>query len=186
MNVQCLFMDTTGTIIAVHTLANDDNTQDLCMDMNVSSHLKFYWFLCQFLCWSVYTPQCGSTVKYAFFSDFFLTQFLRWEELSTSNVGTLLASFSLETSVQSYFFHFSSAFLNRCPFGYYLPIASYATLFAAKWSSNGWLVLWFQSDLLKVTKVWLLTAAFFILFFSAKCVFVCFWQYYWARDEGLA
>ena len=31
----------------------------------------------------------------------------------------------------------SSAFLSRCPFGYYLPIASYGTIFAAKWSSNG-------------------------------------------------
>ena len=31
----------------------------------------------------------------------------------------------------------SSAFLSRRPFGYYLPIASYGTIFAAKWSSNG-------------------------------------------------
>ena len=30
-----------------------------------------------------------------------------------------------------------SAFLSRRPFGYYLPIASYGTMFAAKWSSNG-------------------------------------------------
>ena len=30
-----------------------------------------------------------------------------------------------------------SAFLSRRPFGYYLPIASYGTIFAAKWSSNG-------------------------------------------------
>ena len=28
-------------------------------------------------------------------------------------------------------------FLSRRPFGYYLPIASYGTIFAAKWSSNG-------------------------------------------------
>ena len=31
----------------------------------------------------------------------------------------------------------SSAFLSRCPFGYYLPRASYGTMFAAKRSSNG-------------------------------------------------
>ena len=31
----------------------------------------------------------------------------------------------------------SSAFLSRRPFRYYLPIASYGTKFAAKWSSNG-------------------------------------------------
>ena len=31
----------------------------------------------------------------------------------------------------------SSAFLRRRAFGYYLPIASYGTIFAAKWSSNG-------------------------------------------------
>ena len=31
----------------------------------------------------------------------------------------------------------SSAFLSRRLFGYYLPIASYGTIFAAKWSSNG-------------------------------------------------
>ena len=31
----------------------------------------------------------------------------------------------------------SSAFLNRRPFGYYLPTASYGTIFTAKWSSNG-------------------------------------------------
>ena len=31
----------------------------------------------------------------------------------------------------------SSTFLSRRPFGYYLPIASYGTIFAAKWSSNG-------------------------------------------------
>ena len=31
----------------------------------------------------------------------------------------------------------SSAFLSRRPSGYYLPIASYGTIFAAKWSSNG-------------------------------------------------
>ena len=31
----------------------------------------------------------------------------------------------------------SSAFLSRRPFGYNLPIASYGTIFAAKWSSNG-------------------------------------------------
>ena len=31
----------------------------------------------------------------------------------------------------------SSAFLSRHRFGYYLPIASYGTIFAAKWSSNG-------------------------------------------------
>ena len=31
----------------------------------------------------------------------------------------------------------SSAFLSRRTFGYYLPIASYGTIFAAKWSSNG-------------------------------------------------
>ena len=31
----------------------------------------------------------------------------------------------------------SSAFLSRCPFGNYLPIVSYGTIFAAKWSSNG-------------------------------------------------
>ena len=31
----------------------------------------------------------------------------------------------------------SSAFLSRRPFGYYLPIASYGTIFAAMWSSNG-------------------------------------------------
>ena len=31
----------------------------------------------------------------------------------------------------------SSAFVSRRPFGYYLPIASYGTIFAAKWSSNG-------------------------------------------------
>ena len=31
----------------------------------------------------------------------------------------------------------SSDFLSRRPFGYYLPIASYGTIFAAKWSSNG-------------------------------------------------
>ena len=31
----------------------------------------------------------------------------------------------------------SSAFLSRRSFGYYLPIASYGTAFAAKWSSNG-------------------------------------------------
>ena len=31
----------------------------------------------------------------------------------------------------------SSAFLGWRPFGYYLPIASYGTIFAAKWSSNG-------------------------------------------------
>ena len=31
----------------------------------------------------------------------------------------------------------SSAFLSRRPFGYYLPIASYGIIFAAKWSSNG-------------------------------------------------
>ena len=31
----------------------------------------------------------------------------------------------------------SSAFLSRRPFGYYLPLASYGTIFAAKWSING-------------------------------------------------
>ena len=31
----------------------------------------------------------------------------------------------------------SSAFVSRHLFGYYLPIASYGTIFAAKWSSNG-------------------------------------------------
>ena len=31
----------------------------------------------------------------------------------------------------------SSAFLSRHLFGYYLPIESYGTIFAAKWSSNG-------------------------------------------------
>ena len=31
----------------------------------------------------------------------------------------------------------SSALLSRRPFGYYLPIACYGTIFAAKWSSNG-------------------------------------------------
>ena len=31
----------------------------------------------------------------------------------------------------------TSVFLSRRPFGYYLPIASYRTIFAAKWSSNG-------------------------------------------------
>ena len=31
----------------------------------------------------------------------------------------------------------SSAFLRWRPFGYYLPIASYGTIFAAKCSSNG-------------------------------------------------
>ena len=31
----------------------------------------------------------------------------------------------------------SSILLSRRPFGYYLPIASYGTIFAAKWSSNG-------------------------------------------------
>ena len=31
----------------------------------------------------------------------------------------------------------SSAFLSRRPVGYYLPIASYGTIFAVKWSSNG-------------------------------------------------
>ena len=31
----------------------------------------------------------------------------------------------------------SSAFLSRCPFGYYLPIASHGTIFVAKWSTNG-------------------------------------------------
>ena len=30
----------------------------------------------------------------------------------------------------------SSAFLSQRPFGYYLPIASYGTIFAAKWSGN--------------------------------------------------
>ena len=30
-----------------------------------------------------------------------------------------------------------SAFLSRRPLRYYLPIASYGTIFAAKWSSNG-------------------------------------------------
>ena len=30
-----------------------------------------------------------------------------------------------------------SAFLSRLPFGYYLPIASYGSIFATKWSSNG-------------------------------------------------
>ena len=36
------------------------------------------------------------------------------------------------------------------------------------------LKLWFQRDLLKVTKVWLLTVALFVLLFSAKCVI--FWS----------
>ena len=31
----------------------------------------------------------------------------------------------------------SSTFLSGRPFGHYLPIASYGTIFAAKWSSNG-------------------------------------------------
>ena len=31
----------------------------------------------------------------------------------------------------------SSAFVSRRPFGYYLPLASYGTIYAAKWSSNG-------------------------------------------------
>ena len=31
----------------------------------------------------------------------------------------------------------SSVFQSRRLFGYYLPIASYGTIFAAKWSSNG-------------------------------------------------
>ena len=31
----------------------------------------------------------------------------------------------------------SSAFLSRRLLGYYLPIASYGTIFAAKWLSNG-------------------------------------------------
>ena len=31
----------------------------------------------------------------------------------------------------------SFAFLSGRNFGYYLPIASYGTMFAAKWSSNG-------------------------------------------------
>ena len=31
----------------------------------------------------------------------------------------------------------SSAFLSRRTFGYYLPIGSYGTISAAKWSSNG-------------------------------------------------
>ena len=30
-----------------------------------------------------------------------------------------------------------SGFPSRRPFGYYLPIASYGTMFAAMWSSNG-------------------------------------------------
>ena len=47
----------------------------------------------------------------------------------------------------------SSAFLSRRPFGYYLPIASYGTIFAAKWSSNGGLEAVVSNDLLKVTKV---------------------------------
>ena len=70
----------------------------------------------------------------------------------------------------------SSAFLSRRFFGYHLPITSYGTIFAAKWSSNGGLeALVSKSDLLKVTKVWLLTAAYFILQFSAKCaIFVIF------------
>ena len=28
-------------------------------------------------------------------------------------------------------------FISLCPFGYYLPLAIYGTIFAAKWSSNG-------------------------------------------------
>ena len=44
----------------------------------------------------------------------------------------------------------STAFLSRRPSGYYLP----------NWSC----------DLLKVTKVWMLTVALFILLFYAKCV----------------
>ena len=48
----------------------------------------------------------------------------------------------------------SSAFQSRRPFGYYLPKASYGTIFAA---TSGQVIvdlkLWFQSDLLKVTKV---------------------------------
>ena len=42
----------------------------------------------------------------------------------------------------------SSAFVSRRPFGYYLPIASYGTITAAKWSSNGGL----EAVLSKVTK----------------------------------
>ena len=63
-----------------------------------------------------------------------------------------------------------SVFLSRRNFGYYLPIASYGTIFAAKWLG---LKLWFQSDLLKVTKVWLLTVALLFLLFSTKCVIFC-------------
>ena len=61
-------------------------------------------------------------------------------------------------------------FSKPVPFRILSPIASYGTIFAAKWSSNGGLEVWFQSNLLKVTKVRLLTVALFVLIFSAKCV----------------
>ena len=46
------------------------------------------------------------------------------------------------------------------------------------------LKLWFQSDLLKLTKVWLLNVALFI--YALRQIIFCHWPYHWARDEGLS
>ena len=46
----------------------------------------------------------------------------------------------------------TSPFPSRRPFAYHLHIASYGTIIAAKWASNGRL-LQFQSNLFKVTKI---------------------------------